>query len=173
MAAARRADRPPASINRPPTIGAPGGVTGRRERRIQRRIRDARFPMLKAGSPATSVGKLRRDRRVGAGADSASDLGTDGSWRTCLRQVRVARCRGRAVGGSGGPAGVSTRCARPPLRYGPSGDTPSVPPLRQQLRALRPGLDGASRPSTTTRTARRPAVRGTGTGWRRRDRRGP
>ena len=29
--------------------------------------------------------------------------------------------------------GVSTRFARPPLRSGPSGDTPSVPPLRQQL----------------------------------------
>ena len=42
---------------------------------------------------------------------------------------------------SGGPAGVSTRCAPPPLRYGPAGDTPSVPPLRQQLWALRPGLD--------------------------------
>ena len=28
------------------------------------------------------------------------------------------------------------------LRYGPSGDTPSVPPLKQQIWALRPGLDG-------------------------------
>ena len=37
------------------------------------------------------------------------------------------------------------------LRCGPSGDTPSVPPLKQQIWALRPGLDGASRPSTTTR----------------------
>ena len=42
-----------------------------------------------------------------------------------------------------GPAGVSTRCAPPPLRYGPAGDTPSVPPLRQQIWALRPGLDGS------------------------------
>ena len=41
-----------------------------------------------------------------------------------------------------GPDGVSTRSARPPLRYGPTGDTPSVPPLRQQIWALRPGLDG-------------------------------
>ena len=28
------------------------------------------------------------------------------------------------------------------LRCGPSGDTPSVPPLKQQIWALRPGLDG-------------------------------
>ena len=35
------------------------------------------------------------------------------------------------------------------LRYGPPGDTPSAPRLRWQLWALRPGLDGASRPSTT------------------------
>ena len=44
---------------------------------------------------------------------------------------------------------MSTRYGRPPLRYGPAGDTPPVPPLRQQLWALRPGLDGASRPFTT------------------------
>ena len=30
----------------------------------------------------------------------------------------------------------------PSLRCGPSGDTPSVPPLKQQIGALRPGLDG-------------------------------
>ena len=30
----------------------------------------------------------------------------------------------------------------PDLRYGPSGDTPPAPRLRQQLWALRPGLDG-------------------------------
>ena len=41
-----------------------------------------------------------------------------------------------------GPTGVSTRYARPALRSGPSDDTPTVPPLRQQLWALRPGLDG-------------------------------
>ena len=66
-------------------------------------------------------------------------------------------CAPRFEPRSGGPAGVSTRCAPPPLRassaarllrcappplrYGPAGDTPSVPPLRQQLWALRPGLD--------------------------------
>ena len=56
---------------------------------------------------------------------------------------------GRSGPRSCGPASVSTRCARPSLRYGPVGDTPSVPRLRWQLWALRPGLDGASRPSTT------------------------
>ena len=50
-------------------------------------------------------------------------------------------CAPRFEPRSCGPAGVSTRCAPPPLRYGPAGDTPSVPPLRQQLWALRPGLD--------------------------------
>ena len=44
---------------------------------------------------------------------------------------------------SRGTASESTRCARPPLRYGPSGDTPPVPRLRQQLWASRPGLDGS------------------------------
>ena len=52
---------------------------------------------------------------------------------------------------------MSTRCARPPRRYGPSGDTPSAPRLGWQLWALRPGLDGASRPSTTL-TGRRPTA---------------
>ena len=37
---------------------------------------------------------------------------------------------------------MSTRYARPPLGSGPSDDTPAVPPLREQLWALRPGLDG-------------------------------
>ena len=46
---------------------------------------------------------------------------------------------GRSGPRSCGPAGVSTRCARPSLRYGPAGDTPSVPRLRWQLWALRPG----------------------------------
>ena len=40
------------------------------------------------------------------------------------------------------------------LRSGPSDDTPAVPPLREQLWALRPGLDGASRPSTTSHRTR-------------------
>ena len=39
---------------------------------------------------------------------------------------------------------MSTRCARPPLRYGPPGDTPSAPRLGWQLWALRPGLDGGA-----------------------------
>ena len=48
------------------------------------------------------------------------------------------------------------------LRYGPVGDTPSVPRLRWQLWALRPGLDGASRPSTTPTGRGRPPD----SGWR-------
>ena len=44
---------------------------------------------------------------------------------------------------------MSTRSARPPRCYGPSGDTPPAPRLGWQLWALRPGLDGASRPPTT------------------------
>ena len=43
------------------------------------------------------------------------------------------------------------------LRYGPAGDTPSVPRLRWQLWALRPGLDEASRPSTTPHGTRQTA----------------
>ena len=56
---------------------------------------------------------------------------------------------GRSAPRSCGTAGVSTRCARSPRRYGPLGDTPPAPRLGWQLWALRPGLDGASRPSTT------------------------
>ena len=56
-----------------------------------------------------------------------------------------------------GSVGVSTRCARPPRCSGPADDTPPVPQLGWQLWALRPGLDGASRPSTTL-TRRRPTA---------------
>ena len=45
------------------------------------------------------------------------------------------------------------------LRYGPAGDTPAGPQLGLQLWALRPGLDGTSRPSTTSH----------GTPWQTRD----
>ena len=70
--------------------------------------------------------------------------------RTTWLPTQRHRSRSRRSGPrSCGPASVSTRCARPSLRYGPAGDTPSVPRLRWQLWALRPGLDGASRPSTT------------------------
>ena len=68
---------------------------------------------------------------------------------------------------------MSTRYARPPLRSGPSGDTPSVPPLRQQLWALRPGLDGGVPAVHDTRAARRPAVRGRRARPPRRGRREP
>ena len=56
---------------------------------------------------------------------------------------------------------MSTRCARPPRCSGPSDDTPPAPRLRWQLWALRPGLDGASRPSTTLRDAADRRIRGT------------
>ena len=55
---------------------------------------------------------------------------------------------GRSEARSCGTAGVSACCARPPLCSGPAGDAPSAPRLRWQLWALRPGLNGASRPST-------------------------
>ena len=85
------------------------------------------------GSPQTGVGGLRRDRRVGwRGAGSSPDRRR--AWHTVAG--------GRPERSSCGPAGVSTRYARPSLRCGPSGDTPSVPPLKQQIWALRPGLDG-------------------------------
>ena len=74
-----------------------------------------------------------------------------GCWRTSgseLRRRFTAGLGTRAVAccdlgrGSYGTTGASTRCARPPLRSGPSDDTPAVPPLREPLWALRPGLDG-------------------------------
>ena len=66
---------------------------------------------------------------------------------------------------------MSTRCARPPRCSGPSDDTPPAPRLGWQLWALRPGLDGASRPSTTL-TGRRPTA-GFGDGALDRNRLGP
>ena len=64
------------------------------------------------------------------------------------------------MGSTSGDRGVAPgrpacqRAARV-LRFAPalSGDTPPVPPLRQQLWALRPGPDGASRPFTRSRRA--------------------
>ena len=64
-------------------------------------------------------------------------------------------CAGSRV--AAGTDGVSTRCARPPRCSGPADDTPPAPRLGWQLWALRPGLDGASRPSTTL-TRRRPTA---------------
>ena len=79
-----------------------------------------------------------------------------GPWRlrACAPRFEpVPRNARQLVGRSGtrscGTGGVSTRSARPPRCYGPSGDTPPAPRLRWQLWALRPGLDGASRPPTT------------------------
>ena len=64
------------------------------------------------------------------------------------------------MGSTSGDRGVApgrSACQRAArvLRFAPalSGDTPPVPPLRQQLWALRPGLDGASRPFTRSRRA--------------------
>ena len=94
-----------------------------------------------SGSPKTGVG--------GIGADSAGPRGAataKGQLRTDPRIPLPGRACGGLLrmsgAGSGGTAGVSTRYARPPLGSGPSDDTPAVPPLREQLWALRPGLDG-------------------------------
>ena len=95
------------------------------------------------------VHRVETDRDIAAiggsarGAGSAGGLGIDRSWRSPDRR-RAWRtvAGGRSERSSCGPAGVSTRYARPSLRCGPSGDTPSVPPLKQQIWALRPGLDG-------------------------------
>ena len=80
---------------------------------------------------------------------------------------------GRSAPRSCGTAGVSTRCARPPLRYGPSGDTPPAPRLGWQLWALRPGLDACvptvhnvpgTRRATELRTPHRTGTAGSGLG---------
>ena len=80
---------------------------------------------------------------------------------------------GRSAPRSCGTAGVSTRCARPPLRYGPSGDTPPAPRLGWQLWALRPGLDACvptvhnvpgTRRATERRTPHRTGTAGSGLG---------
>ena len=68
---------------------------------------------------------------------------------------RSARGRRRSLADSKreadsyGTDGVSTCFARSPLALRPKGDTPSAPPLSQQLWALRPGLDG-NRPGRPT-----------------------
>ena len=89
---------------------------------------------------------------------------------TWLPTQRHRSRSGRSGPRSRGPASVSTRCARPSLRYGPAGDTPSVPRLRWQLWALRPGLDGGV-PAVhdahgTRQTAGFRMARRTGTGWK-------
>ena len=80
---------------------------------------------------------------------------------------------GRSAPRSCGTAGVSTRCARPPRRYGPSGDTPPAPRLGWQLWALRPGLDACvptvhnvpgTRRATELRTPHRTGTAGSGLG---------
>ena len=113
-------------------MGLTCGVTG---------ASSARERMGFSGSPKTGVG--------GIGADSAGPRGAataKGQLRTDPRIPLPGRACGGLLrmsgAGSYGTAGVSTRYARPPLGSGPSDDTPAVPPLREQLWALRPGLDG-------------------------------
>ena len=73
------------------------------------------------------------------------------------RQADESRARSQnalqLVGRSGRVAAGRPACQRAAhvLRFAPAlpGDTPSAPRLGWQLWALRPGLDGASRPSTT------------------------
>ena len=90
---------------------------------------------------------LERKHRAVAEATALHDWRLAPVWQRARAELAKhtrkpdQECAPRFEPRSGGPAGVSTRCAPPPLRYGPAGDTPSVPPLRQQLWALRPGLD--------------------------------
>ena len=61
--------------------------------------------------------------------------GRPGGGRVAAERAERHSCGGRSGTGAG-PGGVSTRFARPPLRSGPSGDTPPAPPLRRQLTGL-------------------------------------
>ena len=69
---------------------------------------------------------------------------------------RTASLSGRSAPRSCGTAGVSTCCARPPLRYGPSGDTPPAPRLGWQFMGLaaRPGRVRPDRPQRPRDPAR-------------------
>ena len=100
-------------------------------------------PAAKRGSPQMSVG------RGGAIGGSARGAGGAGGFGMTGHGVHLTDPRAwGAVAGVGrrgvaaGPAGVSTRYARPPRCCGPAGDTPAVPPLKRQIWALRPGPDG-------------------------------
>ena len=101
-------------------------------------------------------------REAGPGAGIRRPLMPAGACspiQTCPRNAQWVA--GRPGTSSCGTAGVSTCCARPPLRYGPPGDPPAAPRLGWQLWALRPGLDGASRPPTTLTGRGGPPSRGT------------
>ena len=75
-------------------------------------------------TPTTSSRAASPDGCSAAGPAVAACAGRAGEGRAPLMPPgRVLRPRPRSCG----PAAVSTRCARPPLGYGPSGDTPPVP----------------------------------------------
>ena len=88
---------------------------------------------MTARPPATASGWRPRSR-----AGRPASGGSGGRSRSPRRTSLVGRSGTRSCG----TGGVSTCCARPPLRYGPAGDTPPAPRLGWQLWALRPGLDG-------------------------------
>ena len=115
---------------------------------------------MTARPPATSF-RLAATKRSQAPASGRPSMTAGSCSPVRTRPPGRTAAVGRSVPRSCGTAGVSTCCARPPLRYGPPGDTPSAPRLRWQLWALRPGLDGASRPSTTLRDAADRRIRGT------------
>ena len=100
-----------------------------------------------ARPPATSF-RLVSTKRSQAPASGRPSMTAGSCSPVRTRPAGRTAAVGRSVPRSCGTADVSTCCARPSLRYGPPGDTPSAPQLRWQLWALRPGLDGASRPST-------------------------
>lgn len=124
--------------------------------------------------PQTHAGGLNRDRRVGEECWQHCQLGIDRSWRASDPRRVAHRGRWQVLRGvAARPPRVSTSYARPPRCSGPAGDTPSVPPLRQQLWALRAGLDRrASQPSMTTQKVRRRAIAAAGADWRQRSPRG-
>ena len=122
---------------------------------IPRRVRDRGVARggLRAGPVGTGgcrAAQGLRARRLDHPGRTASGWRPEAEPGAGIRvgapRVRIRPERRKLVGRSArrscGPGGVSTRCARPPRCYGPSGDTPPVPPLRLQLWALRPGLDG-------------------------------
>ncbi len=101
--------------------------------------------------------RLARVGAFGSSADPRSNAGVSavGSRGDRTATHRAARSGTARYGDCLSPAGAKND------RRGVQGDTPSAPRLRWQSWALRPGLDGASRPSTTPRDAVDRRIRGT------------
>lgn len=125
-------------------------VTARRERRIQRRIQDARFPMLQVFD-CRFVAEAANVVFVGGVGTGKTHLSIALGMACCQRDYRVAvRDRGRAGhdarrGAAAGPAGPQARPARP-LRRCPRRRA-GVRPARQDRR--RPACSGSSASGTS------------------------